>query len=217
MNRSLCYPLSVTRRAPRSLRNRFSVLGVFLVGAPIFYMLLGAIEDGEKRRHEAPLRAVLGDEVVNSTLRHERLRENYVGNDRRVPDVTLQTRRGPIRLRDLRGKVVVLNFWTVTCGPCLEEMPSLIELAARARASGDVELIAVSTDRDWQTVNGVVGENSPLQVALDANHEIVRSRFGTRLFPETWIIDGNGVVRVRVDGARDWSTPVAWDLIRSYL
>jgi len=45
---------------------------------------------------------------------------------------------------------------------------------------------------------------------------VVTDAFGTKLFPETWIIDKNGVVRLRFDGAFDWSSPVALDLIRAY-
>ena len=41
-------------------------------------------------------------------------------------------------------------------------------------------------------------------------------QFGTKLFPETWIIDADGLVRFRFDGALDWSDPVALDLIRAY-
>jgi hypothetical protein len=46
--------------------------------------------------------------------------------------------------------------------------------------------------------------------------KVVTEQFGTKLFPETWIIDANGLVRFRYDGALDWSDPVALDLIRAY-
>ncbi len=42
-----------------------------------------------------------------------------------------------VKLSSFRGKVVVLNFWTKTCGPCLEEMPSVAELAKIAQSRSD--------------------------------------------------------------------------------
>jgi hypothetical protein len=45
---------------------------------------------------------------------------------------------------------------------------------------------------------------------------VSRGKFGTRLFPETWIIDPEGVIRLRIDGRRDWSHPVAIQVIESY-
>jgi peroxiredoxin len=52
-----------------------------------------------------------------------------------------------IRLSDLKGKVVMLNFWATTCGPCITEMPHLVKLYERYRSRG-VEILAISTDTD---------------------------------------------------------------------
>src|SRR4029079_13453119 len=55
---------------------------------------------------------------------------NYAGRNRSAPDFELEdVNGGKVPLSDYRGKTVVLNFWTTTCQPCLEEMPSLAELA----------------------------------------------------------------------------------------
>ena len=52
--------------------------------------------------------------------------------------------------------------------------------------------------------------------AAVTDRAVVTDAFGTKLFPETWIIDKNGLVRLRFDGAFDWASPVALDLIRAY-
>ena len=58
------------------------------------------------------------------------LRPAYAGNDRTAPDFELADMTGKkVRLSSYRGRTVVLNFWTKTCKPCLEEMPSIAELA----------------------------------------------------------------------------------------
>jgi thiol-disulfide isomerase/thioredoxin len=110
----------------------------------------------------------------------------------------------------------VLNFWTVTCQPCVEEMPTLLALAHVLRDRDDVELASISVDRDMATVRTVVPEESNLEVLLDPDRSVTRRKFGTRLYPETWIIDPQGIVRLRVDGRRDWGSPVVLNVIDSY-
>jgi peroxiredoxin len=109
-----------------------------------------------------------------------------------------------------------MNFWTVTCRPCIQEMPTIELLAEMTRDWGDVEVVAVSTDRTWAEVETIIPRSSRITSLLDADRKVVTERFGTKLFPETWIIDADGVVRFRFDGALDWSNPVALDLIRAY-
>src|SRR5580698_2846162 len=75
------------------------------------------------------------------------LHPDYMAADRRAPDFTLKDLQGAsVSLESLRGKVVVLNFWTKTCGPCMEEMPELAELAKIVRDRPDVVVLTVSVD-----------------------------------------------------------------------
>jgi peroxiredoxin len=119
-------------------------------------------------------------------------------------------------MSEQRGKVIVMNFWTVTCRPCIQEMPTIELLAEITEDWGDVEVVAVSTDRSWEEAQTIIPHTSRITSLLDAERTVVTEQFGTNLFPETWIIDANGVVRFRFDGALDWSNPVALDLIRAY-
>jgi peroxiredoxin len=147
-----------------------------------------------------------------------KLQPAYAGSNRRAPDFELPDMNGqPVKLSSFRGKVVVLNFWTKTCGPCLEEMPSVAELAKVAHGRSDFVVLTVSTDegpdavRDTLkvTLNGEV----PFPVLFDPEAKIVNDRYGTHLFPETWLIDPDGVIRGRFDGAKDWSTSLAIETI----
>jgi peroxiredoxin len=192
---------------------------VALIGVPIVYAIASAFADGEERRVDTPLRAFIGPQEYDALLRGDETGQHYLGNDRLAPDFELPQADGTSwRLRDHRGKVIVMNFWTVTCQPCVEEMPSLVSLARiLEERGGDVELVTVSVDDDWDTVHGVVPADSALTVLLDADRAVVNDKFGTRLFPETWIIDRDGVIRLRLDGARDWSSGVAIDVIDTYL
>jgi peroxiredoxin len=146
------------------------------------------------------------------------LRPDYMAADRRAPDFTLKDQQGAsVSLESLRGKVVVLNFWTKTCGPCLEEMPELAELAKIVKDRPDVAIVTVSVDdsaADVQpTLQTILREPPPFRVLIDPGSEVVHGKFGTRLFPETWFVDKRGVIRARFDGAREWANPLVVNYI----
>ncbi len=203
---------------PLSRQDLGAALIVLLVGGPLAYMLASAFADGETRRRETPLRAMLGDDAYDALTRGRPSEVHYLGNDRLVPDFELRDQDGQtFRMSDMRGRVVVLNFWTVTCGPCIEEMPSLVDLSRIVAERDDVELVTISTDRTWDDVRTVIPEGTPLRVLLDPDRAVVRGRFGSRLYPETWIVDRRGVIRMRIDGARAWSSAIAVDAIESFL
>jgi peroxiredoxin len=162
--------------------------------------------------------AVYGFVTVAKEAEHRRactpeclIRPDYAGADRRAPDFALKDMRGrEVKLSDYKGKVVVLNFWTKNCGPCLKEMPSLAELAQMLADRKDVVVLAVSTDEGpsdvADTLKSVLREDPPFAVLFDPDGEnVVMGKFGTRLFPETWLIDKQGIIRDRFDGGRDWA------------
>lgn len=188
----------------------------FALGAPFAFMMVRSFAEGEVRRREIPLRAMLGDEVFEGFRDGETPKHNYYGDDRLAPDFTLRDQNGKEwKLSDQRGKTVVLNFWTMTCKPCIEEMPSLETLALVAKERGDLEVVAISTDAGWNDVRGLFKPGSQLKVLFDPDKSVVRGKFGTRLYPETWVIDPDGVIRVRIDGGRDWASPLALEMIKS--
>src|SRR5690606_28815402 len=65
-----------------------------------------------------------------------------------APDFALRTLDGPnLRLKEQRGRVVMVNFWATWCGPCRVEMPHLVRLYEKYRASG-FQLLGVNIDED---------------------------------------------------------------------
>ncbi len=146
------------------------------------------------------------------------LHPDYMAAERRAPDFSLKDLGGAtVSLASLRGKVVILNFWTKTCGPCMEEMPDLAELAKIVRDRPDVVVVTVSVDDSPDevrpTLQTILREPPPFQVLIDPGSEVVHGLFGTRLFPETWFVDKRGVIRARFDGAREWANPLVVDYI----
>jgi peroxiredoxin len=145
------------------------------------------------------------------------LRPAYAGANRRAPDFELPDLDGHrARLSSFRGKTVFLNFWTKACAPCLEEMPSLAALARIAAQRTDFVVLTVCTDSNVDEIRdaayAAAGGKPPFTVLIDADASVVKDRYGTRLYPETWVVDPSGIIRARFDGARDWSTALAVEL-----
>ena len=199
-------------------RELWAGLIILCLGAPFVFVFARAMADAEVIRREGPLRAMLGNQAFEALSRGEKTELNYLGDGLLAPDFTLQDQTGkPWRLRDHRGKLVVMNFWTVTCQPCVEEMPSLVTLAEIAKRRGDIEVVTVTTDRDWNSVAPIFPPNSKLKVLFDPQKKIVRDKFGTKLVPETWVIDAGGVIRMRVDSPRDWGSALSIGALERFL
>ena len=147
---------------------------------------------------------------------------DYAARNRQAPDFELpKVGGGTARLSSYRGKIVILNFWTKTCRPCLEEMPAIASLGKAIAAHPDMVLLTISTDDDLndarETLKSVLGgAEPPFVVMIDPDSKVVAEKFGTKLYPETWFIDRQGVIRGRVDGGRDWNAALTLDLARSF-
>jgi thiol-disulfide isomerase/thioredoxin len=172
----------------------FAQVGFILLAGMAVYSFVGAAREGEERRVCTPLCSMAPD---------------YAGRNRLAPDFELPALDGRrVKLSSYRGKVVVLNFWTKTCAPCLREMPSMNQLAKVLAQHPNVELVTITTDESAAdaeaTLRSVLGEKPAFVTLVDSDSAVVGAKFGTKLYPETWFIDPEGVIRARVDGPRDW-------------
>ncbi|WP_437633895.1 TlpA family protein disulfide reductase [Sorangium sp. So ce854] len=163
------------------------------------------------------VRAAQNDQRTTACKAMCALRPAYAGRNRLAPDFELPDMNGkPVRLSQFRGKTVFLNFWTKTCRPCLEEMPALAELGRIAQSRKDFVVLTISTDEGPDDVRDALqvalNGDPPFPVLFDPESKVVLDKYGTQLFPETWIIDPNGIIRARFDGARDWSSSLAIDV-----
>jgi peroxiredoxin len=135
-----------------------------------------------------------------------------------APDFTLTTLEGqPLPLRELRGKLVLLNFWATWCAPCLHEMPSMQRLYQTFKETEFV-LLAVSMDRHGEEVARPFVDNLKLTfpVLLDTALEVGR-RYSVRGLPTTYLIDPDGQMIGAAIGARDWYRTEAKALIAGLL
>lgn len=191
---------------PQEQGRPLAVLGqiVFVVlAAVLVYSFVAVTREGEMRRR-----------CSASCLLHP----NYMGATKRAPSFTLKDGNGrEVSLTQMRGKVVVLNFWTTTCRPCLEEMPDVAELAKIMSDRKDVVVVTVSIDESPVEALGVLKailkEEPPFMTLFDPDNKIVKGKFGTSLFPETWIVDKRGVLRARFDGPKEWGNAAVVEYI----
>lgn len=109
-----------------------------------------------------------------------------------APDFTLPGLDGePVRLSELRGQRVLLNFWATWCGPCRQEMPAI-----QARYNhGDFAVLAVDFGETRAQVQGFINEiGVDLPIVLDADGS-VQELYRVRGYPTTFFIDAQGVIR----------------------
>jgi peroxiredoxin len=131
-----------------------------------------------------------------------------------APDFTIKDADHSITLNQLRGKIVVLNFWATWCLPCVDEMPSLEHLQKKFEGK-DVTVLAVSVDDDPDDYHRFLkNHNIDLLTVREAGQKTntgviapVSSRYGTFKVPETYIIDRNGVIRRKFIGEVNWGQP----------
>ncbi len=135
-----------------------------------------------------------------------------------APEFSLPATDGrEITLSGLHGKVVMVHFWATWCPPCVEEMPT-IEGVYRTFTGKDFELLAVSVDEGGlATVNAFLAKNNlKLPVLLNPDASVARG-YGTFKFPETFLVDRQGIVRLKAIGARDWMAEPNQRIIRQLI
>jgi cytochrome c biogenesis protein CcmG/thiol:disulfide interchange protein DsbE len=129
-----------------------------------------------------------------------------------APDFTVQDADRKVSLDELQGKIVVLNFWATWCPPCVDEMPSLVQMQEKLKDKG-VEVLAVSVDADGKAYRKFLKDHNVDLLTVRDPDQKANNLYGTFKFPETYIIDRHGVLRRKFIGAVDWNTPEIIDYL----
>jgi peroxiredoxin len=114
----------------------------------------------------------------------------------RAPDFELESLDGElIRLNDLRGRAVLINFWATWCGPCRVEMPDIQE--QYVVHSPDLVVLAIDMDESQDTVAPFVEElGLTFPVLLDPGGKVNGESYNVRGYPSSFFVDKDGVIRV---------------------
>ncbi len=112
---------------------------------------------------------------------------------KKIPDLEFTTIEGKkYRNADLRGKVLVINFWFKGCGPCVAEMPSLNKLVESFRAK-NVNFIGFATDKE-EALKPIYHNTGKFRFDIVANAQRIADQFVFSGYPTTYIVDQNGII-----------------------
>ena len=139
------------------------------------------------------------------TLPHYRQGESSVAGNR-AENFALELNGKPAHLSDLRGKVVVLNFWASWCPPCVEETPALIALQKRIAPRNGV-VLGVSIDEDEAAYAKFIRDQGINFPTYDDPSQKIATDYGTSMWPETYVIDRKGKIARKIIGPQDWNSP----------
>jgi cytochrome c biogenesis protein CcmG/thiol:disulfide interchange protein DsbE len=130
-----------------------------------------------------------------------------------APDFTVQDADRKVRLNDLKGKkIVILNFWTSWCEPCIVEMPSLSRL--QKQMGSQITVLAVSTDDDPAAYHHFLQQYGIDFLTVNDSKKQSSDLYATTGQPETFIIDQAGVVRRKFIGPVNWTSPEIVDYLQ---
>ena len=119
-----------------------------------------------------------------------------------------------VQLADMKGKVIVVNFWATWCGPCKQEMPAF----ERLRQKLDPErfaLLTITTDLQREGIKHFLANlHVQLPVLFDDNQDVSQA-YLVRALPTTVLIDGGGTLVGRAVGPREWDAPQSIHLLQS--
>ena len=124
------------------------------------------------------------------------------------PNFQLEDTKGnTVTLSELRGKVVMVNFWATWCPPCIEEMPSM-ERLYKFMADEDFVMLAINTEQNGRNVVTEFLKKSPYTFPILYDDKgVTQKLYGVYKFPESFIVGKDGTVVEKIIGPLDWSNP----------
>ncbi|CAA9209903.1 MAG: Cytochrome c-type biogenesis protein CcmG/DsbE, thiol:disulfide oxidoreductase [uncultured Acidimicrobiales bacterium] len=165
------------RRASHTARWIAVVVGIVVLG---FLAVVATRESGLNTVAPSPLTGKLAPEVTGSGLDGE-----------------------TVRLAQMRGSYVVVNFFASWCVPCKEEHDDLVAFSQRYEQSNEARIVAVIYSDTPENARGFFAKNGgSWPVITDPNGKVALD-FGVRGVPESFLIDPDGVVLARITGSVD--------------
>lgn len=125
-----------------------------------------------------------------------------------IPDVTFVNLQGKkFTSQDLRGKVVMINFWATSCTTCVKEMPQMIATYDKYKKDGlEFVAVAMAYDPPNYVLNFVETRKLPFTIALDTQGELAKSFGNVQLTPTTFVVDKKGRIIKRYVGEPEFAS-----------
>ena len=174
-----------------------------LIFLAVLIVLLGACTAKTANAAESPLANAFAAAGLPPPLR-----QPVPARDFSLPLLSIeQAAAGELlQLSDLRGKVVLLNFWATWCGPCRDEMPSMESLYNKFKDRG-FEILAINcmeTPADILAFKESYNFSFPVPLDIDGR---MGASWGIQAIPTNFLIDKEGNIVFRLVGSIDWDTP----------
>ncbi len=132
-----------------------------------------------------------------------------------APEITLKDLQGQeVKLSDLRGKIVLLNFWATWCKPCKEEMPAMQASYDKLSGQGLVVLAVNELEDTDKVIEHVRTHGHTFPVVMDHDN-VVANHYGVVGLPASFLVDRQGIVREKIFGSLLTEERIA-DLVRRY-
>jgi cytochrome c biogenesis protein CcmG/thiol:disulfide interchange protein DsbE len=122
-----------------------------------------------------------------------------------------------IKLSDMKGSVVFVNFWATWCGSCVEELPSVEKLFRSLSGDPSFKMVTILYKDSISDASGFMKQNGYTFPVFLNPDESAAKIFGITGVPETYIIDKKGVLRDKVLGPADWDSPRAIESFRALM
>ena len=144
---------------------------------------------------------------------HERIVQ--VGDS--APDFSITADDGrTITANNFGGKLLVLNFWATWCQPCIEELPSLNQFQQRLANSG-VVVLGVSVDKDEKAYKRFLARAKVSFLTARDPENKINADYGTFRFPESYLINSEGKVVMKIISATNWTDDKMVSFVKSLL
>ena len=132
-----------------------------------------------------------------------------------APEIALKDLQGQeVKLSDLHGKIVLLNFWATWCKPCKEEMPAMQASYDKLRDQGFVVLAVNELEDTDKVIEHIRTHGHTFPVVMDHDNRVA-NRYGVVGLPASFLIDRQGIVREHIFGNLLTEERIA-ELVRQY-
>ena len=201
--------MNVKNRSKRRAPAKYAAMLIAgLVAIFVFWNYTRSVKDGMEWYRASELRLIAPD-----------FEAGKIADARQVPDFTLTDRFGnKVRLSQFESiDVLLVNIWSSGCPVCRDEVPELTEMDRRLASIGKVALLTIAIDEKWEDVAEFFPRGTDLRVLFDPENEVGEGIFGTKKYPETFVLDRKRRIRARFDGRRPWHSDTMMDYLSSFL
>ena len=152
----------------------------------------------------AALEELLGDSA-GKQVAAEKISAERRKSAKEAPNFTLATLRGDsVRLSDLRGRIVMIDFWATWCGPCISELPNLVKLYAKYSKNPNVVFLSIDTNEPAAAIEPFMQKNGYSFTVLLGNQSSVPQQYGVEGIPTKFLIDRDGKIQFKhIGGGAD--------------